>query len=88
VGLLNQRQSKQNLAFAGGVMISKEDVINAGFEIVTCDEKDCGQQAVVVFPDYIKCDEHDKEQKLTELLKEHEEKKKSSLTTPKNRVIL
>ena len=69
-------------------MISKEDVINAGFEIVTCDEKDCGQQAVVVFPDYIKCDEHDKEQKLTDLLREHEEKKKSSLTTPKNRVIL
>ena len=56
--------------------------------IQLCDEKDCGQQAVAVFPDYIKCDEHDKEQKLTELLKEHEEKKKSSLTTPKNRVIL
>jgi len=69
-------------------MISKEDVINAGFEIVTCDEKDCGQQAVVVFPDYIKCDEHDKEQVLTDLLKEHEEKKKSSLTTPKKQVIL
>jgi len=69
-------------------MISKKDVVNAGFEIVTCDEDGCGQQAVVVFPDYIKCDEHDKEQKLTELLKEHEEKKKSSLTTPKNRVIL
>ena len=69
-------------------MISKKDVVNAGFEIVTCDEKDCGQQAVAVFPDYIKCDEHDKEQKLTELLKEHEEKKKSSLTTPKKQVIL
>ena len=69
-------------------MISKKDVVNAGFEIVTCDEDGCGQQAVVVFPDYIKCDEHDKEQKLTELLKEHEEKKKSSLTTPKKQVIL
>ena len=69
-------------------MISKQDVVNAGFEIVTCDEKDCGQQAVVVLEDYSKCDEHDKEQKLTELLREHEEKKKSSLTTPKNRVIL
>ena len=69
-------------------MISKKDVVNAGFEIVTCDEKDCGQQAVVVFPDYIKCDEHDKEQKLTELLKEHEEKKKRSLTTPNKQVIL
>ena len=69
-------------------MISKKDVVNAGFEIVTCDEDGCGQQAVVVLPDYCKCDEHDKEQKLTDLLKEHEEKKKSSLTTPKNRVIL
>mgnify|MGYP003626714638 FL=1 len=69
-------------------MISKQDVINAGFEIVTCDEKDCGQQAVVVLPNYSKCDEHDKEYKLTELLREHEKRKKSSLTTPKNRVIL
>ena len=56
--------------------------------IYLCDEEGCCQQAVVVLPDYSKCDEHDKEQKLTELLKEHEEKKKSSLTTPKNRVIL
>jgi hypothetical protein len=69
-------------------MISKQDVINAGFEIVTCDEKDCGQQAVVVLEDYSKCDEHDKEYKLTELLRVHEKRKKSSLTTPKNRVIL
>jgi hypothetical protein len=76
------------LALAGDVMISKQDVINAGFEIVTCDEKDCGQQAVVVLPNYSKCDEHDKECKLTELLREHEKRKKSSLTTPKNRVIL
>jgi len=68
------------LAFVGGVMISKKEVVNAGFEIVTCDEKDCGQQAVVVLPDYCKCDEHDKEQKLTDLLREHEKRKKSSLT--------
>jgi len=69
-------------------MISKQDVINAGFEIVPCDEKDCGQQAVVVLPNYSKCDEHDKECKLTELLRAHEKRKKSSLTTLKNRVIL
>ena len=69
-------------------MITKQDVINAGFEIVTCDEKDCGQQAVVVLTNYSKCDEHDKECKLTELLRAHEKRKKSSLTTLKNRVIL
>jgi hypothetical protein len=56
--------------------------------IQLCDEKDCGQQAVVVLEDYSKCDEHDKECKLTELLRRHEKRKKSSLTTPKNRVIL
>ena len=69
-------------------MISKKDVVNAGFEIVTCDEDGCGQQAVVVLPDYCKCDEHDKECKLTELLRSHEKRKKSSLTALKNRVIL
>jgi len=56
--------------------------------IYLCDEEGCCQQAVVVLPDYSKCDEHDKEQKLTELLRKHEERKKKSLTTPKNRVIL
>ena len=76
------------MALAGDVMISKQDVINAGFEIVTCDEKDCGRQAVVVLEDYSKCDEHDKEYKLTELLRAHEKRKKSSLTALKNRVIL
>jgi hypothetical protein len=69
-------------------MISRQDVINAGFEIVTCDEKDCGRQAVVVLEDYSKCDEHDKEYRLTELLRAHEKRKKSSLTALKNRVIL
>ena len=56
--------------------------------IQLCDEKDCGQQAVVVLEDYSKCDEHDKEYKLTELLLAHEKRKKSSLTALKNRVIL
>jgi len=56
--------------------------------IYLCDEKDCGQQAVVVLPDYSKCDEHDKECKLTELLQRYEKRKKSSLTTPKKQVIL
>ena len=56
--------------------------------IYLCDEDGCCQQAVVVLPDYSKCDEHDKEQQLTELLRKHEERKKKSLTTPKNRVIL
>jgi len=56
--------------------------------IYLCDEDGCGQQAVVVLTDYSKCDEHDKEQQLTELLRKHEERKKKSLTTPKKRVIL
>jgi len=56
--------------------------------IYLCDEEDCCQQAVVVLPDYIKCDEHDKEQELTELLRAHEKRKKKSLTKPKKRVIL
>jgi len=56
--------------------------------IQLCDEKDCGQQAVVVLEDYSKCDEHDKEYKLTELLRSHEKRKKRSLTALKNRVIL
>ena len=56
--------------------------------IQLCDEKDCGQQAVVVLEDYSKCDEHDKEYKLTELLRSHKKRKKSSLTALKNRVIL
>ena len=56
--------------------------------VYLCDEEGCCQQAVVVLPDYSKCDDHDKEQILTELLRKHEERKKKSLTTPKNRVIL
>ena len=56
--------------------------------IYLCDEKDCGRQAVVVLEDYSKCDEHDKECKLTELLRCYEKRKKSSLTALKNRVIL
>jgi len=56
--------------------------------IQLCDEKDCGQQAVVVLEDYSKCDEHDKECKLTELFRAHKKRKKSSLTALKNRVIL
>jgi len=67
------------LAFAGDVMRTN---------IYLCDEKDCGQQAVVVLEDYSKCDEHDKEYKLTELLQSHKKRKKSSLTALKNRVIL
>jgi len=59
-----------------------------GTNIYLCDEEGCCQQAVVVLPDYSKCDEHDKEQVLTELLRKHEERKKKSLTTPKKRVIL
>ena len=56
--------------------------------IYLCDEEGCCQQAVVVLPDYIKCDEHDKEYKLTELLRAHEKRKKKSLTKPKKKVIL
>tara|TARA_R100000458_G_C8119434_1_gene138920 strand:+ start:250 stop:453 length:204 start_codon:yes stop_codon:yes gene_type:complete len=53
-----------------------------------CDEEGCGKQAVVVLPNYSKCDEHDKEQELTELLRAHEKRKKKSLTEPKKQVIL
>ena len=71
---------------AGDVV--KKELEELGFHIVTCDEKDCGQQAVVVLPNYSKCDEHDKDQKIAELLRNHKERKKKSLTAPKNRVIL
>jgi len=76
------------LAPVGNVVITKQDVIDAGLEIVACDEKDCDRQAVVVLSNYSKCDEHDKECKLTELFRVHEKRKKSSLTALKNRVIL
>jgi hypothetical protein len=66
----------------------KDPCDELGTNIYLCDEEGCCQQAVVVLPDYSKCDDHDKEQKLTELLRKHEERKKKSLTTPKNRVIL
>ena len=46
--------------------------------IQLCDEEDCCQQAVVVLPNYSKCDEHDKEQKLMELLRKHEEENKKN----------
>ena len=79
MGLLDERQSKQNLENVGDGVISKRHLIGAGFEIVTCDEKDCQQQAVVVLPDYIKCDEHDKEHKLTELVRSHNKKGKKNI---------
>ena len=66
----------------------KDPCGDLGTNIYLCDEEGCCQQAVVVFPDYCKCDEHDKEQQLTELLRAHEKRKKKCLTTPKNRVIL
>ena len=72
----------------GDGVITKRHLIDAGFEIVTCDEKGCRQQAVVVLPNYSKCDEHDKDQKIAELLRNHKKRKKKSLTAPKNRVIL
>jgi len=50
--------------------------------IQLCDEEDCCQQAVVVLPNYSKCDEHDKDQKVAELLRSHKERKKKSLTAP------
>jgi len=79
VGLLNQRASKQNLENVGDVVITKRHLIDAGFEIVTCDEKGCQQQAVVVLPNYSKCDEHDKECKLTELVRSHNKKGKKNI---------
>ena len=47
--------------------------------IYLCDEEGCCQQAVVVLPDYCKCDEHDKEQQLTELLRAARKKKEKIL---------
>ena len=79
MGLLDERQSKQNLENVGDGVISKRHLIDAGFEIVTCDEEGCRQQAVVVLPDYIKCDEHDKEHKLTELVRSHNKKGKKNI---------
>jgi hypothetical protein len=71
-----------------GVIDPCDEELGMKTNIYLCDEKDCGQQAVVVLPDYSKCDDHDKDQKITELLQAYEKRKKKSLTAPKNRVIL
>jgi len=86
VGLLNERKSKQNLDTIGDVMKDPCDELRTNIQL--CDEEGCCRQAVVVLPDYSKCDEHDKEQVLTELLRAHEKRKKKCLTEPKKRVIL
>jgi len=66
----------------------KDPCAEMAITIQLCDEEGCCQQAVVVLADYCKCDEHDKEQVLTELLQAHEKRKKKSLTEPKKQVIL
>ena len=82
MGLLDKRASKQNLENVG------DGVKKPDLRIAICDEEGCGKQAVVVLPDYSKCDEHDKDQKIAELLRSHEKRKKKSLTAPKKQVIL
>ena len=74
MGLLDERQSKQNLENVGDVVKDPCDELETN--IYLCDEEGCCQQAVVVLPDYIKCDEHDKEHKLTELVRSHNKKGK------------
>ena len=60
-------------------MISKQDLIDAGLHLVTCDVDGCDRQAMIVTSNYIKCDKHEKEQKLMELLRKHEEENKKTL---------
>ena len=79
MGILDERQSKQNLENAGDVVISKQDLIDAGLHLITCDVKGCKRQAMVVTSDYVKCDKHEKEQELMELLRKHEEENKKTL---------
>jgi len=74
VGLLDERQSKQNLENVGDGVTNPCDELRTNIQL--CDEEGCCQQAVVVLPDYIKCDEHDKEHKLTELVRSHNKKGK------------
>ena len=60
-------------------MITKQDLIDAGLHLITCDVKGCKRQAMVVTSDYVKCDKHEKEQELMELLRKHEEENKKTL---------
>ena len=77
MGLLDERPSKQNLENVGDVVTDPCDELRTNIQL--CDEDGCDQQAVVVLPDYIKCDEHDKEQKLTELVRSHNKKGKKNI---------
>jgi hypothetical protein len=74
------------LEVVGDVVTDPCDELRTNIQL--CDEEGCCQQAVVVLPNYSKCDEHDKDQKITELLQSREKRKKKSLTTAKKQVIL
>ena len=56
-------------------MITKQDVINAGLHLVTCDEEDCEKAAVLVMEDVRKCDNHDKPYLIQKFMTEGEKKK-------------
>jgi len=64
---------------AGDGVITKQDLIDAGLHLITCDVKGCDRQAMIVTSNYVKCDKHEKEQKLMELLRKHEEENKKTL---------
>ena len=74
MGLLDERQSKQNLEVVGNGVITKKDVINAGLHIVICDEEGCLKAAVLVMGDDSKCDDHDKPYLLQRFMSEGEKK--------------
>ena len=56
-------------------MITKQDVINAGLHLVTCDEEGCNKAAVLVMGDARKCDDHAKPYLLQKFMSESEKKK-------------
>ena len=59
----------------GDGMITKQDVINAGLHLVTCDEEGCNKAAVLVMGEARKCDDHDKPYLIQKFMAEGEKKK-------------
>ena len=59
----------------GDGVITKQDVINAGLHLVTCDEEGCNKAAVLVMGEARKCDDHDKPYLIQKFMSESEKKK-------------
>ena len=73
MGILDERQSKQNLENVGdGVRKELEEL---GLHLVTCDEEGCNKAAVLVMGEVSKCDDHDKPYLIQKFMSESEKKK-------------